>query len=277
MATREELAQLRREAVRAMNLSKRKRNRILKELQTPTLGKYEPRIVGPEKIQGYTAKQLESLIAQSEQFRSRRTQFKPLAGRQPVPVQQWRKFDRAQRRRQAQQRQAQESVADVYLPTLGQTVGERRDMVSPPRARRMEGTLNVEDDLRPSTSIVSERSLRKLTRQLERENQGTPQRKARARAMKSLDQMFPYMTGPEGAEIEQEIRSLSDDQFFTLWNVRDFMDDASNYYFAMKTLQSDSISASKQNALEDSAKEYRAELRGLIRDVKQIPGKGRRF
>lgn len=276
MASAEELSRLRVEAQRAMRLSQRKRSRILRTTGAEQLGRYEPRIVPPSKIAGYTAKQLESLISQSEQFRSRSVQFKPLANNRVVPASVWRRFDRAQKTRQRQQREAYESIKDVEIPTLGQTIGERRDMVSPPRARQLESNMSFERDLRPPESVYTERSMRKLIRTLEKANSGSEQRRIRRQAMRSLDQMFPYF-GDGAGDIEQSIRDLSDDQFFALWSVRDFALDVTAYYESMKALQSDVISASKQSAVEGIAGDYRTELRGLISDVQQIPGNGRRF
>ena len=77
----------------------------------------------------------------------------------------------------------------------------------------------------------------------------------------------------------QQIESLTDEQFFILWSIRDFTDNMFRYYRSTKdyTLTDNDLDADKQDVIEQVRRQDRDTLQGLIDRVKEIPGTGRRF
>lgn len=279
MASRDELQQLRQEAVKARRLMMQKRNRLVKRLGVESLGKYEPRLPDLKKLGNYNSRQLQSFLGQSEQFRSRTTQFVALGNNRAIPASRWRAVDREQRTRQKQQRKAFDSIKDLKIDFLGQTIGERRDMISPPRARLMENNMWMEDNLRKPSQFPSERALDRFGKRMREQNSGREQQRARDKAMQSLDKMFPMLSDARGgADLAKEIRSLTDDEFYALWNIRDTALAIKAWYESEQLLMGDSMSAGKQNAISQVADDYAGELRGLVGSVKgRVPRSGGRF
>lgn len=276
MASRQELARLREAANRAMRLNRRKQNRLRRDFGAHDLGKHAPRVVSRDQINRYTARQLETLIENSENFRSRRTQFVGSAYGQAIPRKKWRAFDDQQRKRQAQQRQALSEIDDVYIDSLNQTIGERRAMVSPPRARQLENNMWLEDKLKEPSNFPTEQGLERMTERLMEANAGTEQSRARRKAMESLDQMFPYMEDAD-PQLLRDIKNLDDNQFYALWNIRDFAQEITAWYVNAKARLSPEMSATKSATLEGMANDYRGSIRGLVEGVQKIDRIGGRL
>lgn len=283
MATRRqrqrELAPLRKEAKHALSLLRRKVNRIKNDLEVSSLGKYQPRVPDAATIDRYTEKQLRSFIAESEAFRSRRTQFEKLQSGELITRQRWQEFNRVQRKRQRQEHQAFDSIADIYIDAIGTTIGQRQRQTRPPWQDELYPTYGGAKNNYTPDQIAHSDALDTIQDQLEGLNDGDTHARIRDQAMKSLGKTDATFSAAGDASLMQQIEQLSDEQFFILWSIRDFTDNMFRYYRSTKdyTLTDNELDADKQDVIEHTRRQDRDTLQGLIDSVKQIPGTGRRF
>ena len=283
MATRrqrqQELAPLRREAKHALSLLRRKVNRVKNDLEVTSLGRHEPRVPDAATIDRYTEKQLQSFIAQSEAFRSRRTQFEKLGSGELITRQQWQEFARVQRKRDRQRKQAFDSIKDIYIPELGRTIGERQRETRAPWQDEMYPTHGGMKTTYKPHQIAHSDALDTLQQQMDAYNTGDEYANTRAQAMKSLGKTDSTFSAAGDPVLMQQIESLTDEQFFILWSIRDFTDNMFRYYRSTKdyTLTDNDLDADKQDVIEQVRRQDRDTLQGLIDRVKEIPGTGRRF
>ena len=125
--------------------------------------------------------------------------------------------------------------------------------------------------------ITSSSAMDRLEQELKKYNEGGEHSIVRQKAMDVLDQMDTYFSAYGADDIMEQVRNLTDDQFFALWNINDFANSAANMYENMKNLDDDTMSADKATMTRMTIEQDASEIRGLIEGVKQIQGNGRRF
>lgn len=244
------------------------------------LGKHTPRIPSLRNIDRYTEKQLDSYLKEAASFRQRNVQFEALGRPEAnmiVTRERWKQFDRVQQQRRKQAKTAFESIEDIMIDHLGQTIGERAEMLRAPRRRQMENNTGNLAEPKTSQQITSEKAMDELERKMRRYNEGGEHSVTRQQAMKSLEAMDQVYTAAGDPGLVSQIKELTDDQFYALWNVRDFANAAASYYQILKQLDNDTMSADKIGMWEDAARQDREDMQGLIDSVKKIQGTGRRF
>lgn len=275
-----ELAGLRQQARKARQLAMRKENRIKRELGVNTLGKFQPRIPSLDNIDRYTEKQLRAFIERSEQFRQRNVQFERLGSPEKPEIitrQRWQQFDRQQRQRRQQAQAAFQDIENILIPSKGQTIGQRRKDLTPARAGQLSDNIGTMAKPKRPEQITSLDALEQLEQKIRDYNAGGEHKLVRQKAMSVLDQMDPYFSAYGADDIMDQVRDLTDDQFFALWNISDFANNAASIYENMKNLDDDLMSADKATMVRMTVEQDAAEIRGLIEGVKQIQGTGRRF
>ena len=268
---KQQLAPKRQEAKQARQLAMRKAARIRREQGVESLGKFEPNIPSIEQIERSTEKQLNAWLQRSEQFRDRSVQYTAI-GRDKtlVPQQDWHRFQRVQQRQQRQAREAFQQIEDVMIPSLNQTIGQRAKEIKGPHQQQLEPMYGrPRTDLTPD-QVTSPEALKTLGDHAQALNYGTEQQRTRDLAMKALDQMQPYFDAADDDSLMDQIRDLTDDQFYALWAIRDFADDLGRYYFSLKAIQSDDAAADKTSVEQQTRHTDRKNLQGLIDAVQQI-------
>lgn len=271
-----QLAPLREQAKQSNRLARRKVNRIRREQGINDLGRYSPEIRPNSVIDRMTEKQLRALIKRTEDFRQRSTQFVPLAQGEVTTRQKWRPLEKELRERRKQAKTAFDSIADIPLSSFGQTIGERAKMINPELKRNLESWLGV-PDITDSRQVMGEKAITKLQKKLARLNREGEHASMRKQAMRSLNKVDKLFSSVGDPDIIAQIRGLSDDQFYALWASRDFVNSTFLRYYALKNLDDKTMSADKQAMIKASLDDDRAEMQGLINDVKKVKGTGRRF
>lgn len=235
--------------------------------------KIDPRReVGVEK--NYTKRQLESYLRELNSFTSRSTRIVPIAGGKFVTGDQWRRYKEAERRYNRRVNRAYGKVANLKIPNTGMTVAER-DMtmgVNDRRVKAMRGTasrrLYEPSRLRPS-QVASPEALEKLIRDMRKKTSS----KWHETALKNQRKEMLAMAKTIGnKKLIKEAKSLTNEQFDTLWNYTPFASDLSRGYERKRLLDTGGAGAEQDRVQEDTA----AEAIEAITWAKALPSKGRR-
>ena len=280
MSNRQRLNAKRQLAKQARSLSMRKAARIQRELGVNDLGKFAPRVPTLKNIDRYNEKQLDSFIKQSEQYRSRQNQVVRLGSEKNyelITKQRWQQFDQQQRQRRDQAKAAFKDIEGLFIPSKGQTIGDRRKELLPDRKGQLSDNIGTMARPKRPEQITSSSAMDRLEQELKKYNEGGEHSIVRQKAMDVLDQMDTYFSAYGADDIMEQVRNLTDDQFFALWNINDFANSAANMYENMKNLDDDTMSADKATMTRMTIEQDASEIRGLIEGVKQIQGNGRRF
>lgn len=274
MATQRE--ELLHQAHRARRLELRKAAKNRKALGLDTLGEYEPRAPSDERIKGYTNRQLESYIAQSEQYRSRSNQFVKL-GRDGVTTRaRYEEFQWRQQRVVDQEQRRNERFADYPLDTVGQTIGDRNRAMATRFQRQFDGVPMGYGAPRSADQITSERSMLNLQQRANQWYHGSMRRKKRNQFLQSIENSTDTFDVYSDDDVQQAIFDLKPQQLDLLLNIRDF---AHNYFDAYETYkkmdaQTKHTDATKLEQQKKRASRAKNRVLGLINDVKKIPGLG---
>ena len=280
MSKRQRLAAKRQLARQARSLSMRKAARIRRDLKVNDLGEFAPRVPSLKNIDRYNEKQLDSFIQQSEQYRSRQNQVVRLGSEKNyelITKDRWQQFDRQQRKRRDQARAAFKDIEGLLIPSKGQTIGDRRKELLPDRKGQLADNVGTMANPKRPEQITSSSAMDRLEHELRKYNEGGEHSIVRQKAMDVLDQMDTYFSAYGADDIMDQVRDLTDDQFFALWNINDFANSAANIYENLKNLDDDAMSADKATMTRMTVEQDASEIRGLIEGVKQIQGTGRRF
>lgn len=280
MSKRQRLAAKRQLARQARSLSMRKAARIRRDLKVNDLGEFAPRVPSLKNIDRYNEKQLDSFIQQSEQYRSRQNQVVRLGSEKNyelITKDRWQQFDRQQRKRRDQARAAFKDIEGLLIPSKGQTIGDRRKELLPDRKGQLADNVGTMANPKRPEQITSSSAMDRLEHELKKYNEGGEHSIVRQKAMDVLDQMDTYFSAYGADDIMDQVRDLTDDQFFALWNINDFANSAANIYENLKNLDDDAMSADKATMTRMTVEQDASEIRGLIEGVKQIQGTGRRF
>ena len=280
MSKRQRLAAKRQLARQARSLSMRKAARIRRDLKVNDLGEFAPRVPSLKNIDRYNEKQLDSFIQQSEQYRSRQNQVVRLGSEKNyelITKDRWKQFDRQQRQRRDQARAAFKDIEGLLIPSKGQTIGDRRKELLPDRKGQLADNVGTMANPKRPEQITSASAMDRLENELKKYNEGGEHSIVRQKAMDVLDKMDTYFSAYGADDIMDQVRDLTDDQFFALWNINDFANSAANIYENLKNLDDDAMSADKATMTRMTVEQDASEIRGLIEGVKQIQGTGRRF
>lgn len=179
----------------------------------------------PAKIKRYNKAQLESYIADLKGFTNRRNNYVAGSAGTPIPATLWNQYQQAERRFNSTGAEKFSKVADIFLPGLGRTIGERTADLNP-KARRADGEIAnrpySELHKKPS-SIPSVEALLKSMKYMDKKNapdyNTVKLRVLRENALKMIE--------PIGdKEMTHRIKSMSDNDFDFLWNYTQFAKEA---------------------------------------------------
>lgn len=199
----------------------RKVSRIKSDTGLPISGsKNDPRR-DLSKVKRYTKSQLRTYIAELSEFSSRSVQFVPSANRTPIQADLWKRYKSLEARRNQQINTQFERVKDVFLPAVGQTIGERMAMITP--AHRQLTNPSVNAPYRPAEmqprNVASQKALERLVAQ--KENQLRPS--YRKQLINDARSQFAKMADViNRRDLARDVSKLSDAQFEVLWNYTPF-------------------------------------------------------
>lgn len=214
----EELRRLARQRHRAVT---GKISRLNREANVPLSGtKSDPRR-DLSKVKRYTKAQLRTYIEQLNGFNTRSVQFVPSANRTPMRADLWKQYKSLERRYNQQVNDRFESVRDVFLPTVGQTIGERMDMITPVHRQLTNPAVNA--PYRPAEmnpgNVSSERALERLIRQKRNQLKKSYRKKQIDDARENFAKMADAINR---RDIADDVAKLSDARFEVLWNYTPF-------------------------------------------------------
>lgn len=217
----EELSELRAMARARHRAATRKISRIKSDTGLPISGtKNDPRR-DLSKIKGYTKSQLRSYVSQLNDFNSRSTQFLASATRTPMQADLWKTYKSLEGRYNQRVNAQFAKVQDVFLPAVGQTIGERMAMITP--AHRQLTNPAVNSPYRPAEmqprNVKSERALKRLIAQKENQLRASYRRKLIKDARSQFAQMADVINR---RDLAKDVSKLSDAQFEVLWNYTPF-------------------------------------------------------
>lgn len=230
-----ELQRLRAELRKRRNAATAKIGRIQKSIGINLANTaYDPR-PNPETIGRYNKVQLRAQIRKVDNFTSRETAFVPGAGGVPLPRSEWDKYKAAEAKVGLRAATEFDKVADIFIPHLGVTVGqrERYNRADRPRGRGEAASRSFPVYARESTDITSAESLRKLTADMNKrlDRRYLPERIASQRVQ--LDEMLKVIGDDKYRE---QANQLSDHQFNVLWNYEDLAHRISERYAIVKLM-----------------------------------------
>ncbi len=189
------------------------------------------------KVKRYTKAQLRTYIEQLNGFSARSVQFVPSANRTPMRADLWKTYKGLERRYNQQVNDQFEKVKDVFLPTVGQTIGERMDMITPVHRQLTNPSVNAPyrpAEMRPG-NVSSERALQLLIRQ--KRNQ--LRKSYRKRLIDDAREQFAKMADTiNRRDLVGDVMKLSDKRFEILWNYTPFATAISIEYEVMKAMLS---------------------------------------
>lgn len=211
------------------------------------------------RVKRYTKSQLRTYIAQLNDFSSRSVQFVPSANRTPIQTDLWKTYksleDRYNRRINAQF----SKVQDVFLPAVGQTIGERMAMITP--AHRQLTNPAVNSPYRPAEmqprNVASERALKRLIAQ--KENQLKPSYRKK-QVNDARDQFGKMADVINRRDLAHAVSKLSDAQFEVLWNYTPFASAIGINYEVIQAM----LSNKEKPYHSDSLRNAVATQKGLI-------------
>lgn len=173
------------------------------------------------RIKRYTKSQLRAYIAQLNDFSSRSVQFVPSANRTPIQADLWKTYKSLEGRYNQRVNEQFERVQDVFLPAVGQTIGERMAMITP--AHRQLTNPAVNSPYRPAEmqprNVRDERALKRLIAQKQKQLQPRYRKKLVDDARDQFGKMADIINR---RDLAKAVSTLSDAQFEVLWNYTPF-------------------------------------------------------
>lgn len=265
----EELNELRRLARARHRAVTGKISRLKNEVGVPISGtKNDPRR-DLSKVKRYTKAQLRTYINQLNSFTPRSVQFVPSATRTPLRADLWKKYKNLESRYNQQINRQFRLVENVYLPAVGQTIGERMAMITPIHRQLTNPAVNspYRPGERSSKNIPSEKALKRLI--AEKQQQLRPN--YRKRLINDARSQFGKMAMTiNRRDLADDIAKLSDAQFEILWNYTPFASAISIEYEVIQAM----LSNKEKPYHSDSLRNAVASQKSLIDWAKQadIPG-----
>lgn len=217
----EELNELRAMARARHRATTRKISRIKSETGLTISGsKNDPRR-DLSRIKRYTKSQLRAYIGQLNDFSSRSVQFVPSATRTPIQADLWKKYKGLERRYNQRVNAQFDTVKDVFLPAVGQTIGERMAMITPAHRQLTNPAVNA--PYRPAEmqprNVKSEKALKRLIAQKQNQLKASYRKKLVDDARRQFSQMADVINR---RDLARDVAKLSDAQFEVLWNYTPF-------------------------------------------------------
>lgn len=216
------------------------------------------------KIKRYTASQLRTYINQLDSFNARSTQFVPSANRKPIQVDLWKKYKNLERRYNQRVNEQFEQVKDVFLPAVGQTLGERMAMITPAHRQLTNPAVNA--PYRPaevqSRNVSSEKALRRLIAQKQNQLKVSYRKKLIDDARSQFSKMADIINRRDLAD---DVANLSDAQFEVLWNYTPFASAIGINYEVIQAM----LSNKEKPYHSDSLRNAVASQKSLIEWAKQ--------
>lgn len=214
----EELRQLARARHRAVT---RKISRLKQDAGVPVSGtKSDPRR-DLSRVKRYTKSQLRAYVGQLNDFSSRSVQFVPSASKKPMQADLWKKYKNLERRYNQRVNAQFAKVQDVFLPAVGQTIGERMAMITPAHRQLTNPAVNA--PYRPSEmqsrNVASERALKRLIAQKQNQLKASYRKKLVDDARSQFAKMADVINR---RDLANDVSKLSDAQFEVLWNYTPF-------------------------------------------------------
>lgn len=209
------------------------------------------------KIRGYTKSQLRTYIGQLNDFNSRNVQFVSSATKQPMRADLWKQYKALEGRYNRRINEQFETVKDVYLPAVGQTIGERMSMITPAHRQLTNPAVNA--PYRPaeirSGNITSEKALKRLIAQKQKQLRPSHRKNLIKNARENFGKMADVINRRDLADA---VKGLTDAQFEVLWNYTPFASAIGINYEVIQAMLSDKEKPYHSDALRNAVDSQKA-------------------
>jgi len=218
-ALREELNQTRRAV-------SRKISRIQRNNDATVAGsEFDPRRpIAPN----LNARQLEAQIAREKAFLSRKIQFVGDAHGAPIPRAEWVPLAKTQEKYNAMVVKGLDAMGSLVLPS-GETVAKRNAKMK--ADHEMAGNPSVKTPHQPRVltpkNVNGRKAVKALKEDLERKMRPSYDKKELKRQKEELRQVLAAIKNPG---LDEDIASLTNNQFNLLWNYTSFANAATHWY-----------------------------------------------
>lgn len=199
---------------------------------------FDPR-VSRDRIKHYNSRQLESYIRKQDKFLQRHIQFLPLYGGAPLPMNEWKQYQRAEREVNKQRAGKLAEVSDIVLPgqkaekwRKPKTIGDLAAEQGQSKLQYFESTDSMTKPVKQeNVTFTSRESVAKMRDFLKKQRTTSWQAEAGARSDYSATSMLGYLGSDT---LNKKMEALSPDQLDTLWNYTSFAANLSLWYSEAK-------------------------------------------
>lgn len=203
------------------------------------------------KIKTMRSRDLQNYIKKLDGFVSRETQFVPDRESRPIPIQEWRQYKSTESRHGARLEIENAKVADKFIVESGMTVKQRHALMDPTKSQSGNPSVNAEWRKlnRTSKNIRSRKSLKDLENTLKRDLQtGSTARKIKA-GRHTISEVAKQLGDKE---LQRRVNSLTNQQFWFLWNHTKFATDLTMPYEIHKKYYSPGEQASDNESIKSN-------------------------
>lgn len=267
-----ELAVLRSLAIRKTRNASDKIRRIRQAENGPIVAgtSHDPRREF-SKINKYNSRQLHAYIKQLNTFNARTTQFVADSKKRPMPIKLWQKYKSQEDAMNERKAKEFNRVKDMRLPN-GMTIGEYDAMTTPAVPQMANPAINspYAKTNRKSRAVVSEKALKKLTKDSSGKWTKTDLRKRTQEGRRIANDMLSLINDNE---LMGRLDSLSDSQFNVLWNYSKAFAHNLTLLYALvqkRMREGDNLEDGYISAVEYSAYD---EVRELVDWAEELPRK----
>lgn len=252
-----EMVRKRRSAVTA------KIARIRRNTGVDITGRSEDPRRATDAIKRYNVRQLNNYLGELNAFQSRSVGYVAGAGGVPIPRNKWREYKRLEAQYNAIGAKHEASVADIFIPTSGMTIRQRKAMIHPTAVGEVVNNPYAWVEREPE-QVRDAKSMDKLITDMRRRTDRKYLPGEIAKARKQLNEMLKT-AGMN--DVAKQASKLSNSQFDTLWNYTNFATQVSLSYELMKLRSADAKERWHDSVLEDA----RDDIGSLLEWANELP------
>lgn len=242
-----ELVRKRRSAVTA------KIARIRRNTGVDIAGKPDDPRRDTKVIKSYNTRQLNRYLGELNSFQSRSVGYVAGAGGVPIPRLKWQEYKRYEKQYNALGKIHEDKIADIFLPTSGMTLRQRKAMIHPTAVGEVVNTPYAQIDREPS-QVPNAKAMDALIKDMRAKLSKSFLPGEIKKARRQLNDMLK--TAGNG-EFAKQAAKLSDSQFDTLWNYTNFATLVSLSYEMAKLRAANAKERWHDSVVEDSASDIR--------------------
>lgn len=224
--------------------------------------KFDPRI-SPDRVKRLNSRQLQSYIQRLDSFVSRETQFVPDRQNKPMRGSLMNQYKSLETEYNRRVNTKFDDVKDIFLPSIGLTIGERMRAMIPEKQQFGNRAVNAPyaPPVRLSKNFDSEQGLKRMIQDMKKRLRTDFEMKQLKRSQREFGQMSNIIKRPD---LVKDVSDLTPEEFGILWNYTNFATVSSLMYQIQMALLSSKEKPWHASQLEDAIDD----ARNVIRDIK---------